>query len=243
MLNFDMILKLSISLLLIILSLIASYTMFEIFGKVERRGNMDLLKKIHRINGRLFFIVFLIGAIGCIYLLNQSKAELTPRATMHVFSAIAIFLLLSLKIVFIKFYRQFYSYAKLLGIIVVLLTFNLVAFSTGYSLVVGDKVNFASTEEVKSQIIAKTKEGNVESGKKLFAQLCSSCHYTDKKDFKRAAPGLKGILKEKALPVSKKLANVENVINQIKNPYKYMPSFNDLSDEQIADIIAYMKTL
>ncbi|MEN2994076.1 MAG: cytochrome c [Thermodesulfovibrio sp.] len=238
-----MILKLSISLILIVLSLIASYTMFEIFGKVERRGNMDLLKKIHRINGRLFFIVFLIGAIGCIYLLNQSKAELTPRATMHVFSAIAIFLLLSLKIVFIKFYRQFYSYAKLLGIIVVLLTFNLVAFSSGYSLVVGDKVNFASTEEVKSQIIAKTKEGNVESGKKLFAQLCSSCHYTDKKDFKRAAPGLKGILKEKTLPVSKKPANVENVINQIRNPYRYMPSFSDLKDEQIADIIAYLKTL
>lgn len=91
MLNFDMLLKLSISLILIILSFIATYTMFEIFGKTEGRKNMDLLKKIHRINGRLFFMIFLFGAIACIYMLSQSKAELTPRATLHAFSAVAIF--------------------------------------------------------------------------------------------------------------------------------------------------------
>lgn len=238
-----MILKLSISLLLIILSFIASYTMFEIFGKTERRGNMDLLKKIHRINGKLFFIVFLTGAIACIYLLSQTKAELTPRATLHAFSAVSIFLLLCLKITFIKFYKQFYSYAKLLGIILVLLTFNLIAFSTGYSLVTANKVKNEITLQSQNQIIAKAKEGNVDNGKKLFSQLCSSCHYIDKKDFKRAAPGLQGILKEKVLPVSKKPATVENVMNQIKKPYKYMPPFNDLSDENIADLIAYMKTL
>ncbi len=45
MLNFDMLLKLSISLILIILSFIATYTMFEIFGKTEGRKNMDILKK------------------------------------------------------------------------------------------------------------------------------------------------------------------------------------------------------
>lgn len=238
-----MILKLSLSIFLIILSLIASYTMFEIFGKPERRKNMDMLKKIHRINGRLFFVLFLVGAVACIYMLSQTKAELTPRATLHAFSALAIFLLFSLKIAFIKYYRQFYYYAKLLGVIVVLLTFNLLAFSTGYSLVTGMDDKNPSKDISQSQIVAKSKEGNADRGKKLFAELCASCHYIDKKDFKRAAPGLKGILTEKNLPVSKKPANAENIISQLKKPYKYMPPFNDLTDEQLADLIAYMKTL
>ncbi|MEJ5227919.1 DUF6529 family protein [Thermodesulfovibrio sp.] len=238
-----MLLKLILSALLIVLSFVGSYTMFEIFGRQERRRNMEILKKIHRINGRVFFLLFLIGAVACIYILSQTKAELTPRATLHAFSAVAIFLLFSLKIVFIKFYRQFYSYAKLLGILVVLLTFNLLAFSTGYSLVtgMGDRNEPKQTNQL--QLVAKSKEGSAERGKKLFTELCSSCHYTDKKDFKRAAPGLKGIFAEKNLPVSKKPVNTENIILQIKKPYKYMPSFNDLTDEQLADLIAYMKTL
>lgn len=240
--------KLSLSAILLFLSLIATFTMFEIFGQNERRINMTLLKTLHRINGRLFFIVFIVGSILCIYLLSKSKAELTPRATLHAFSAVAVFLLLSLKILFIKFYRQFYSYAKLLGVLIVLLTFNLIAFSTGYSIVVGDKlvtdkVEINDNSKLKAEMYAMNKEGNVERGKKLFSQICSSCHYTDRKDFIRAAPGLKGILSEKNLPVSKKPATPENITNQIRKPYRFMPAFTDLKDEEIKDIIEYLKTL
>lgn len=243
MLKFSMLLKLSISLLLLILSIVASYTMFEVFGRLERRKNMELLKKIHKINGRLFFIIFLLGAFGCIYMLSQTKIELSARATLHAFSAVAIFLLFSLKILFIKYYRQFYSYAKLLGILVVLLTFNLLTFSTGYSLITGEKQQPSVKQRTQAEMYVSIKEGNVEKGKKLFENLCISCHYSDRKDFKRGAPGLKGIFSEKILPVSKKPVTVENVANQIKNPYKSMPSFNDLNDNQIADIISYLKTL
>lgn len=242
-----MLLKLSISTILLILSLIASYTMFEIFGKNERRINVNLLKGLHKINGRIYFFVFLVGAVLCLYLLSQSKAELTPRATLHAFFAVAIFLLLFLKILFVKFYRQFYSYAKLLGVLIVLLTFNLLAFSTGYSIIVGEREVANKTEntvsDLKVEMYAMNKEGNVERGKKLFSQLCSSCHYTDRKDFKRAAPGLKGIFAGKNLPVSKRPATAENIAKQIVDPYKYMPPFSNLKEDEINDIIAYLKTL
>ncbi len=248
MLKFGMFFKLTISLILLILSLVASFTMFEIFGQNERRISMNLFKTLHRINGRIFFIVFIVGSVICIYLLSKSKTELTPRATLHAFSAVAVFLLLCLKILFIKFYRQFYSYAKLLGILIVLLTFNLIAFSTGYSIVVGDKLDINKVEinnnsKLSSEMYVMVKEGSVERGKKLFSQNCSSCHYTDRKDFRRAAPGLKGILSEKNLPVSKKPATPENIANQIRKPFKFMPAFTDLKDEEVNDIIEYLKTL
>lgn len=238
-----MILKLILSIALVFSSLIALYTMFEIFGKTERRHNMELLKKIHRLNGRAFFLIFLFGAGFCIYLLSQSKAELTPRASIHAFSAVAIFLLFSLKIAFVKYYRQFYSYGKLLGVVIALLSFNLIAFSTGYSLVTGDMNNDTKISEEQVSLIAKFDQGNPENGRKLFENLCASCHYADRKDFKRASPGLKGILSEKTLPVSKKPATVENIVNQLKKPYKYMPSFSDLPHSDIADIVAYLKKI
>lgn len=238
-----MILKLILSISLVLSSLIGIYTMFEIFGKTERRKSMELLKKIHRLNGRVFFMIFLIGAGFCLYLLSQSKAELTPRASIHAFSAVAIFLLFSLKIAFVKYYRQFYSYGKLIGVVIALLSFNLIAFSTGYSLVTGDMKQDIKISEEQLNLIAKFDKGNPENGKRLFDNLCASCHYSDRKDFKRAAPGLKGILTEKTLPVSKKPATVENVVNQLRKPYKYMPSFSDLPHSDIADIVAYLKKL
>lgn len=89
----------------------------------------------------------------------------------------------------------------------------------------------------------KSYKGDAKKGKKLFENLCSYCHYSDSTDFQGRAPGLKGILQNKILPVSKKPATVENVIILMKKPYRFMPSFPDLTDEQINDIVAYLKTL
>ncbi|MEW6418126.1 MAG: cytochrome c [Nitrospirota bacterium] len=56
-------------------------------------------------------------------------------------------------------------------------------------------------------------------------------------------PGHKGILKNPLLPVSKKPATPENIVHQLKKPYKDMPSFSYLSDTEVQNIIAYLNTL
>ncbi|MEW6109544.1 MAG: cytochrome c [Nitrospirota bacterium] len=38
-------------------------------------------------------------------------------------------------------------------------------------------------------------------------------------------------------------ATAENIANQIRNPYKDMPSFSYLSDEDIQNLIAFLNTL
>ncbi|GBE37750.1 hypothetical protein BMS3Bbin08_00346 [bacterium BMS3Bbin08] len=53
---------------------------------------------------------------------------------------------------------------------------------------------------------------------------------------------LKGILKKPRLPVSKKPATPENIANQLKKPYRRMPSFSYLADEQISNIIDFLNT-
>ena len=76
---------------------------------------------------------------------------------------------------------------------------------------------------------------------KKFSQ-CSFCHKTNSTE-KITGPGLKGILKNNNLPVSRRPATPENIAAQLKSPYKDMPSFSYLPEEDVLNIVAYLNTL
>lgn len=115
------------------------------------------------------------------------------------------------RILFLKYYRHFYPNIKFFLIMVSFLFFTFFAFSTGYSSGINVLSNSVLVSSNSSNILAKLEKDNIEKGKKIFQNLCADCHYTDRKDFKVDTPGLKGILKEKILPVSKKPATPENI--------------------------------
>jgi cytochrome c1 len=56
-------------------------------------------------------------------------------------------------------------------------------------------------------------------------------------------PGLKGLLKNPALPVSKHPATAESLRFQLRQPMGRMPSFAYLSEDEMNDLIAYLNTL
>lgn len=82
----------------------------------------------------------------------------------------------------------------------------------------------------------------VQKGADLFAQSCSMCHFTDKKETK-VGPGLKGLFDRESLPVSGRPVTAEAIRSQLRSPYENMPAFKDLSKDQVAALIAYLKTL
>src|SRR5882762_4141363 len=91
-----------------------------------------------------------------------------------------------------------------------------------------------------SQMFAQ-KEGDPEKGKEVFEQ-CGVCHNADS-DEKKMGPGLKGLFKKDKLKNGKKPteANVKAIIDAGGNG---MPAYADmLSDEEKANLIAYLKTL
>lgn len=90
-----------------------------------------------------------------------------------------------------------------------------------------------------------------ESSDKVEA-FCSVCHSLENKCSFCHDPygtntivgqGHKGILKNQALPSIKKPATPENIANQLKSPYKDMPSFSYLSEDDVRNIIAFLNTL
>ncbi len=86
--------------------------------------------------------------------------------------------------------------------------------------------------------------GNADKGKDVFDQNCAVCHNADSTEIKMG-PGLKGLFKKAALVNKKKPtdANVLDFINKGSSE-KGMPSFADqLSGQEKADLVAYLKTL
>ena len=78
-------------------------------------------------------------------------------------------------------------------------------------------------------------------GKDVFDQ-CAVCHNTDTDDVKMG-PSLKGLFKHEKLKNGKPV-NDANVLAQINDGGNGMPAYQDLlSDEEKANVIAYLKTL
>jgi hypothetical protein len=233
-------------------------TMLEVLGRSDRKYNINKLKGIHRISGYMYMIIFLVIAYFCLQYIVSAKTELSSRASLHSFLAVTILVLFGIKLSFIKAYRQFYEHVKNIGLIIAVLTFGLVSSSGGYYLLVSEFGTDISFDEVvhdkkgavieednnkKNQgIILKTDAGSIGRGNKLFASKCSFCHQPDSTET-NIGPGLKGVLKNPRLPISKSPAVPENIIKQLRQPFARMPSFAYLPDEEIDDILAFLNTL
>jgi mono/diheme cytochrome c family protein len=94
---------------------------------------------------------------------------------------------------------------------------------------------------------AVTPEGKsgAAAGKVLFEKNCILCHNADSAA-KKIGPGLKGVLKNKELPASHRPATEASAREQIEtgDPATGMPAFGaKLSETEINDLIAYLKTL
>jgi len=97
-------------------------------------------------------------------------------------------------------------------------------------------------ETAPARITLKTDSDSIIAGRTLFMQKCSTCHYIDRPDY-FVGPSLKGILKAPLLPVSRKPATPENIVRQMRHPFTNMPSFVFFSDEDLANILAFLNTL
>jgi mono/diheme cytochrome c family protein len=250
-----------LSLAVTALAVTAVFTMFEIFGRKEKKYKIEKMKTMHRISGIIYFILFAVISYFCLDFMLLTKAELSTRSTFHGLCALAIVVLFGLKILYLRVYRQFYEQVKIIGLLMALITFGMVGTSAGYYLLVsefGTDKSFDKVMQYKMQLAmakdrreaadaqdtipVKTDPEHIGRGKNLFDSKCGFCHYANSTET-TVGPGLKGILKNPKLPVSKRPATPGNIIKQLKEPVNRMPSFEYLTDEEIADIIAYLNAL
>jgi mono/diheme cytochrome c family protein len=252
-----------LSIFIVLSALAAMFTMFELFGRDERRFSAEGLRKLHKINGMFFMAFYLFISYFCLKFLAGTHAELSSRAVFHSVFALSVIMLLMLKIVINRFYRQFYDQLKSIGLVLALLTFGMAGTSGGYYLLVTgfgtdltiDKVirKAEKTEEMKPaemepvpkrapRFAVKTDGESINRGRALYESNCTTCH--DPRSYGTVVgPGHKGVLNTPMLPVSKRPATPENIKKQLKSPYRQMPAFDYLTEAEVNNIIAYLNTL
>jgi mono/diheme cytochrome c family protein len=220
--------------------LFALLTMLSLMGKTERKASPKSLRKLHKTAGFVFTFLLLVNSyLGMKYWVAAGDL-LSTRAVFHGVLALALLIILILKIVIVQFYKQFLRFAPVMGITVFVLSFVIFSISAGYFLL---RTAWAQPEnaEVAARSLANLK-GNVDKGAALFTTKCASCHYADS-EVVRNGPGLKDLLKKEILPASNRRATVENILLQLKSPWRAMPAFPSLLEQELTDLLAYLKTL
>jgi mono/diheme cytochrome c family protein len=226
--------------ILFIVGLLALLTMLSLMGKTERKSSPKSLRKLHKISGLVFTLLLLVNSyLGMKYWVAAGD-QLSTRAVFHVVLALSLLIILILKIVIVQFYKQFLKFAPVMGITVFALSFVVFSISAGYFLL--RTVWFQPETPEGSALRITHMKGDVEIGALHFNSKCASCHYADREEAKNG-PGLKNLLKKESLPSSKRPATAENVMLQLKSPWRVMPSFHSLLEHELADLMAYLKTL
>lgn len=216
------------------LALFNLMVMLELLGRTERKYDPKSLRQIHRIVGIMFIVLFLVISYFCINYMRASGKELTSRVALHSVLSVAILVLLFLKLLFVRFYRKYYTLAASLGFGVVFLTLTTAALSAGY--------HFTMRGKLATLPAVSLEEGPAKEGALLFSKNCSGCHHADKTETK-IGPGLKGLFKRDSLPVSRRPVNEENIRKQLRTPFRAMPPFAHLAEEQVKALLVFLQNL
>ncbi|NIM91546.1 MAG: c-type cytochrome [Candidatus Aminicenantes bacterium] len=229
-----------LAIIFLLAGVIAVICMFALMGKTKRKISDTFLRRMHKGMGFVFTILLLVISYFCINHVAQVGDQLSGRAVMHSVLSLGLIIVLVIKITIVQFYKQFLRFVPTMGIIVFSLAFVVFSTSAGYyflrTLCVKD-----TTGETVTLSEAKF-EGKLEKGALLFNDKCSGCHFSDKEENK-IGPGLKNILKKTKLPSTGKPANIKNIWKQLKNPFLSMPAFPSLSEQELADLQAYLESL
>ncbi len=218
----------------------AVITMLNLMGKKERKTSDKLLRKIHRVAGFVFTGFLLFISYFCLKYWAAAGDQLSTRAVLHGVLSIALIIIFILKISIVQYYKQFLRFVPIMGMLVFILSFTVFSMSAGFFFL---RTLGARAESLDiSEPAQSAPKGSAEKGAALFKGKCLSCHYPDKEESKHG-PGLKNVLKKEKLPFSRRIATVDNIKKPLKTPFLTMPSFVSLSEQEIADLIAYLKTL
>jgi len=221
-------------------ALIAVICMLSLMGKAERKVSAQLLRKMHRVAGFVFTSLLLLISYFCLKYWAMVGDQISTRAVLHGVLSLALIIVFILKISIVQYYKQFLRFVPIMGMIVFVLSFMVFSTSAGFFFL---RTLGARAESSDISEPAQTPpQGSTEKGAALFKSKCLSCHFADKEESKQG-PGLKNVLKKEKLPFSKRPSSIENIKKQLKTPFLTMPSFVSLSQHEIADLIAYLKTL
>jgi cytochrome c len=227
----------------------ATLTMLTLMGKAEKKTSPITLRKLHKFFGFIFFLLLLVLAFMGLRYWASVGDDISTRAVFHAILALALFIAFFTKVAIIQFFRQFLKMAPTLGLIVFCLSFVVFVISgkfyilrAFYSAPTAEITETSTATEIMETSTAAKTQGRAGEGKKIFDSKCLPCHSPDTEE-RKIGPSLMGLLKKDSLPHTGNPATVENIKKQLIRPALTMPAFKDFTEQEVADIIVYLKTI
>jgi len=229
-----------IALFLLIAALTSAFSMFTLLGKAEKKADPAVLRKVHRTAGFVFGLLLLVLiTLGADFLAAEGDG-VSPRVVIHYTLALSLSAIFLLKFLIVQFFKLFLRIVPTLGMTVFALTLVIVLGSAGYYALRGGKIYPSDTAAGAAK--QTELQGNMETGSRLFAGRCAGCHFSDRED-QKTGPGLKGLFRWSSLPISGRPVTVDSILRQLKTPFKSMPAMTGLTEQDLADLLAFLKTI
>ena len=233
--------KTMLAVLLVAAGLTAAISMLTLMGKPERRVSVGALRTTHKTAGYVFVGLLVILAVMGVRYLAAAGDGLALRGVLHWTLAVALILILALKLAIVRVFKQFVKFAPVLGMTVVAMALLVAAISAGFFAVTRGRTPTA--EAGRPAVESAQLVGDAALGESTFATNCANCHDAASTET-RIGPGLAGLFDRGELPSSGRPVTRANVRAQIVTPLGNMPSFQSfLSDERLTDLLAYIETL
>lgn len=156
--------------LFLILGAVAVFAMMSVMGKRET-PNQKAYARIHRYMGWIFAAVYIFMAVIMLLRMDQYWEEPSSRVNLHISLAVLLFMLLLIKILIPRLFPKMRKHMFSFGIGVFITAFIMVMSTGGYYAVRKiEKLPYISHAELSQHML------DLELGRELFIQECSSCH-------------------------------------------------------------------
>jgi cytochrome c5 len=156
--------------LFVVIAAIQVWLMLEVTGRQKPKFNPAKLSLIHRINGYLFVVIYLIMLVIMTRKVIQSNAPLDAKSIIHWVLAISLLPLLFVKILIVRFYPKAFNQALPIGVSILVIAMALVTITGGYYFLKSLTGKYISSIDPTAAYL------DIDVGRELVIQKCNKCH-------------------------------------------------------------------
>lgn len=130
------------------IGIIGALFILTLIGRTNPPKNPNFFRWAHRITGYIFLAFYLFIATVMFKKFSEFNL-LPPKATIHAYIGISIFVMIVIKICIVRFYRKFYSSLPIYGVLIIIAVYLQIPLYAGYSIfsAIKDKYTILSGKE------------------------------------------------------------------------------------------------
>ncbi len=159
-----------LAVLFVILAAAAVFIMLEVTGRTGDGVNRKKWVYIHKILGSFFLVIFMVMLFVMVRKVADIPGELTSRVVMHISLALALVVMVTVKMLMARRYPRHSSKLPLMGIVILTLSFVLTGISAGHYVMHRPNLPHTTLNVLNEETL------DLELSRSITHNKCNKCH-------------------------------------------------------------------